>query len=239
MPIFLKLNPRTNTAVVPALSRDPYAEAHHFKRCCSRLLLQHAAVVMPAQGRDDERDDAFENQGMPEAIKAQRSPVPWSSGGVLRLRWVRTMPSMMVMPIPGRSPSWTLSRMFLPAECCARSMMTKPAAIVLDNAAVERRPHPRCCRWQSRTRFPRGHRRRATTAATPCAKCPEGCTPSRAGHRYREWIRLRIAHLLTRDPQRIKRGALAAVVGEPVQGCALAALADTADLTVGQGGSRH
>ncbi|MGY2844511.1 hypothetical protein ACVWZM_001264 [Bradyrhizobium sp. USDA 4501] len=27
------------------------------------------------------------------------------AGGVLRLRWVRTMPSMMVMPMPGRSPS--------------------------------------------------------------------------------------------------------------------------------------
>jgi hypothetical protein len=27
------------------------------------------------------------------------------AGGVLRLRWVRTMPSMMVMPMPGKSPS--------------------------------------------------------------------------------------------------------------------------------------
>ena len=39
------------------------------------------------------------------------------AGGVLRLRWVRMMPSMMVMPMPGRSPSCTLSRMLLPGEC--------------------------------------------------------------------------------------------------------------------------
>src|SRR6185437_12498028 len=51
----------------------------------------------------------------------------FSAGGVLRLRWVRTMPSMMVMLTPGRSPSCTLSRMFLPGECCALSMMTKSA----------------------------------------------------------------------------------------------------------------
>ena len=41
------------------------------------------------------------------------------AGGVLRLRWVRTMPSMMVMPMPGKSPSWTLCSRFLPGECCA------------------------------------------------------------------------------------------------------------------------
>ena len=34
------------------------------------------------------------------------------AGGVLRLRWVRTMPSMMDMPTPGRTPSCTLSKMF-------------------------------------------------------------------------------------------------------------------------------
>ena len=49
------------------------------------------------------------------------------AGGVLRLRWVRTMPSMMVMPMPGRSPSATLCKMSLPAECCALSMMTAVA----------------------------------------------------------------------------------------------------------------
>ena len=31
------------------------------------------------------------------------------------------------MPIPGRSPSCTLSRMFLPGECCALSIRTKSA----------------------------------------------------------------------------------------------------------------
>src|ERR1700716_653879 len=37
------------------------------------------------------------------------------------------MPSVMVMPMPGRSPSWTLCNRFLPGECCAMSMMTKSA----------------------------------------------------------------------------------------------------------------
>ncbi len=49
------------------------------------------------------------------------------AGGVLRLRCVRTMPSMMVMPTPGRSPSWMLARDPCPAECCALSRNTKSA----------------------------------------------------------------------------------------------------------------
>ena len=42
-----------------------------------------------------------------------------SAGGVLRERWLVTRPSMMVMPTPGKLPSWMDSRMFLPGACCA------------------------------------------------------------------------------------------------------------------------
>jgi hypothetical protein len=41
------------------------------------------------------------------------------AGGVLRLRWLVTRPSMMVMPTPGRLPSCTDSRIVLPGACCA------------------------------------------------------------------------------------------------------------------------
>ena len=50
------------------------------------------------------------------------------AGGVLRERPMRISPSMMTMPIPGRSPLRILSRRSRPAECCARSKMTKSAA---------------------------------------------------------------------------------------------------------------
>ena len=50
------------------------------------------------------------------------------AGGVLRLRWQRTMPSITTMPTPGISPSATLSSSDLPAVCCARSRNTKSAA---------------------------------------------------------------------------------------------------------------
>ena len=53
-------------------------------------------------------------QGLPHSAPTVGA---FSAGGVLRLRCERTMPSMTVMPTPGRSPSCTLSRSVLPAEC--------------------------------------------------------------------------------------------------------------------------
>ena len=50
------------------------------------------------------------------------------AGGVLRSVPMRIRPSMITMPIPGRSPLRILSRRSRPAECCARSKMTKSAA---------------------------------------------------------------------------------------------------------------
>ena len=50
------------------------------------------------------------------------------AGGVLRLRPQRTRPSIMTMPMPGMSPSCTLSSRSLPAVCWALSMNTKSAA---------------------------------------------------------------------------------------------------------------
>ena len=41
------------------------------------------------------------------------------AGGVLRLRPVRTTPSMTVMPTPGRLPSSIDSRIVFPGACCA------------------------------------------------------------------------------------------------------------------------
>ena len=46
----------------------------------------------------------------------------------MRLRWVLTAPSTIIMPIPGKSPRWMLSSRFFPAECWALSSMTKVAA---------------------------------------------------------------------------------------------------------------
>ena len=39
------------------------------------------------------------------------------AGGVLRLRWHRTIPSIITMPTPGMSPSRMLSSKLLPALC--------------------------------------------------------------------------------------------------------------------------
>ena len=41
------------------------------------------------------------------------------AGGVLRLRCEVALPSITVMPTPGRLPSWMLSRMSLPGACWA------------------------------------------------------------------------------------------------------------------------
>ena len=43
-----------------------------------------------------------------------------SAGGVLRLRPQRTMPSIITMPMPGMSPSCTLSSSVLPGACAGR-----------------------------------------------------------------------------------------------------------------------
>src|ERR1700722_12409888 len=102
------------------------------------------------------------------------------AGGVLRLRCVRTMPSMIVMPMPGRSPSLMLSRMVLPGECCARSMMTKSAA------------RPTSIRPQSSARMravlPVAKQRAISAGTSPSddnseimRRMPSGCTPEPAG----------------------------------------------------------
>ena len=64
-------------------------------------------------------------------------------------------------------------------------------------------------------------------------KMPSGCTPEPAGASVPRMTRLQVAHL-ARDAQREQRRALVAVVNQLQP--ALAALADAADLVVGQGG---
>jgi hypothetical protein len=65
---------------------------------------------------------------------------------VLRLRWVRMMPSMMVMPMPGRSPS------------CAQDVLARRMLRLVHDDGVGRRPtsmgmiqraHRAVCRSQS------------------------------------------------------------------------------------------
>src|SRR5689334_11914765 len=48
-------------------------------------------------------------------------------GGVLRLRCALTSPSMITMPMPGRSPNRILSRIVFPSERCALSIITNVA----------------------------------------------------------------------------------------------------------------
>src|SRR6516162_3417148 len=102
------------------------------------------------------------------------------AGGVLRLRWVRTMPSMMVMPTPGRSPSRTLSSSVLPAECCALSMMTKSAA-----RPISTRPQSSC---RIRAVLPVAKQNAISAGSSPSEdsietmrRMPSGCTPEPAG----------------------------------------------------------
>src|SRR5690606_15304359 len=81
-----------------------------------------------AAGRDAvERRQSGVRGGGHEGAQPGRITGTSVAGGVLRLRWQRTRPSIITMPTPGMSPSRTLSSRSLPDECWALSMKTKSA----------------------------------------------------------------------------------------------------------------
>ena len=102
------------------------------------------------------------------------------AGGVLRLRPQRTSPSIITMPMPGISPSLTLSSKSRPAVCCARSIKTKSAA----------RPGSIRPQFKSRMRavLPVAKQNTNSGGMLPrlesraiMRKIPRGCTPEPAG----------------------------------------------------------
>ena len=139
---------------------------------------------------------------------------------------------MMVMPMPGRSPSWTLSRMVLPGGMLRLVHEDEIGrAADLDQAAVEF-AHPRgVAGGEAEREFGRhiAERRQHRDHAQDAERLHAG-----AGRRIgAEDDAVELAHV-ARDAQRVERRALVAVVDQFE--AALAALADAADLVVGQGG---
>jgi hypothetical protein len=76
-----------------------FAHPTNFLRHCERSEAIHLSACCGM--------DCFVASLLAMTMLNQRGTISatFSAGGVFRLRWVRTMPSMMVMPMPGRSPS--------------------------------------------------------------------------------------------------------------------------------------